>query len=436
MNLRRLSIIIFLGTLGVWHAGSRRSAEASWQVNRVNQGDGHGDWVQFPAYKQEIRAPGASYTMPFGLVQMDNGQVAMLGMRGDLVSGTNYDEKPFITFSSDAGNTWSTFQLLPAGGRPAVVTYLGGGDLFYENGDRWFSGDYGRTWSKQDLRPFNNGQYPMLEGNNGVDRDASGKAVRVMEVGASYPNWPVSASSPRFRYSLDGGLHWQGEVNPPTWTYNVTYNGTTYQRSINEGSVVRASNGWLVAALRTDINPRYYADLANPKAANDGLEGTAVSISKDNGQTWSPLDFLFPAGRMHPNLQLLLDGDLLMTMIVRNDIGSGGGLDSYMRGEDALLSHDNGLTWNLDRRIAVDEFYYSESNPAAPYYGDCGHIATTVLTDGSVLTAYGKYYDNVNGAAVLTKFNPSFLQVPEPSQLLLLASALIGLAARTWRKKS
>ena len=51
-------------------------------------------------------------------------------------------------------------------------------------------------------------------------------------------------------------------------------------------------------------------------------------------------------------------------------------------------------------------------------------------TDGSVLTAYGKYVD---GAAVLTKWNP--IDCPEPSTWALLVTGLFGLLVHAWRKR-
>ena len=46
---------------------------------------------------------------------------------------------------------------------------------------------------------------------------------------------------------------------------------------------------------------------------DDSLEGTAVSISRDDGKTWSEMQFLFEAGRHHANLQRLPNGDLVCT---------------------------------------------------------------------------------------------------------------------------
>ncbi len=52
-----------------------------------------------------------------------------------------------------------------------------------------------------------------------------------------------------------------------------------------------------------------------------------------------------------------------MTMILREDIGDGLALASEQRGEDALISHDNGLTWNLDHRITIDSINHDTPTP-------------------------------------------------------------------------
>jgi hypothetical protein len=402
-------------------------ADAAWTTSTIKEGDGNGGFVLHAAQKQAISASGGA--RPFGLVQMDNNQIAMV-----VSAGAGADEHPAITFSANGGDTWSSFQSLPtastgSASRPMMLTYLGGENLSYVSGPyRYFSGNYGQDWSAPvPVPPTADGYAVNMEGNAGVDRDGGGNATRVMEIGYGWEtSWPSGAFKGRFRYSLNGGHAWQGEVQPENWKYVSTYNGQGYLRGVSEGSVVRAANNWLVAALRTDMPARFYMS-GGPY--DDSLEGTAVSISKDNGATWSNLDLLFESGRHHANLQLLPDGDLLMTMIVRDDIRSGGGLDSSMRGCDALLSHDNGLTWNLDHRITLDTFSYLDPN----YWvnGECGHLGTTVLSDGSVLTAYGNY---LNGAAVLTKWDPT--DCPEPGTFLLAAIAvgLLGLTALVRRR--
>jgi hypothetical protein len=164
---------------------------------------------------------------------------------------------------------------------------------------------------------------------------------------------------------------------------------------VSEGAIVRAANGWLVAALRIDMPPHFFDG-----PHDDSLEGTAISISKDEGQTWSPLNILFTAGRHHANLSRLPNGDLVCVMIVRDDIQEGK-LASHLRGCDAVLSYDNGLTWDLAHKFTLDEWEYLDPN----YWvnGQCGHVGSVVLKDGSILTAYGHY---LKGAAVLVKWKP------------------------------
>ncbi len=205
--------------------------------------------------------------------------------------------------------------------------------------------------------------------------------------------WPLGGDAgfqTSFRYSEDGGHTWKGEVKPSDWSFEDTYEGKTYKLGTGEGALVRAANGWLVAALRTDPPARYVAT----KISNDNLCGTAVSISKDNGLTWSPLNRLYDAGRHHADLRRLPNGDLVMTLIVRDDMKFGEGVVSDRRGEDALISHDNGLTWNLDQAITIDAFDIPSRSIAPDTLATCGHIATTVFPDGRVLTAYGNYHDS------------------------------------------
>jgi hypothetical protein len=259
---------VFAGVFGwllAFGALAPNLARGEWQEHCIRQGDGHGGWVTRPALRQVLKHPDANHTMPFGLAQMGNGEIA--------------------------------------------------------------------------------------------------KA-------------------------------WIDEVAPPQWKFTVEHNGKKWLRGVSEGAIVRAANGDLVAALRTDMPPKYFDG-----PHDDSLEGTAISISRDDGKTWSDMRFLFDAGRHHANLQRLPNGDLVCTLVVRDDI-QGGKLVGHRRGCDALVSKDYGRTWNLDRRFELDRFEFLRADG---YWVDgmCGHVASVVLQDGHVLSAYGQYR---LGASVLIKW--------------------------------
>jgi hypothetical protein len=399
-------IVVWFLAVGAFGPGSAWSA---WQEHRIRQGDGRGGWITRPALRQVLKHPDASFTMPFGLVGMDNGELAILCSREKAPPKGVRTFEPIIAFSKDDGATWSEFRVVPGSkGRPQYLESLGAGRLsfvteVFDQGakpQRVFSNDYGRTWNERvDHPPTKDGSAFSLEGNAWIDRDERGRAKAILELGYHWAPgavWPKDACTVVFRRSIDGGKTWIDEVAPPQWQFTAEYQGKKWLRGVSEGALVRAANGDLVAALRSDMPPRYF-DAPN----DDSLEGTTISISRDDGKTWSEMQFLFDAGRHHANLQRLPNGDLVCTLVVRDDIQHGK-LASHRRGCDAVVSHDHGRTWNLDRRYELDSFEFLRGDG---YWVDgmCGHIASVALPDGQVLSAYGQYR---LGASVLVKWKP------------------------------
>jgi hypothetical protein len=273
------------------------------------------------------------------------------------------------------------------------LTSLGNGEVIFsaEAGTgggkpvRFFSKDYGRTWTERQPLPVSTlGRRINTEGNYLVDRDTSGRALRVAAFGWMGPqdyHHPVDAAIGGFHWSSDGGRTWGTETCPPEWTRQERFAGRTYRRGVSEGSLLRAANGWIVAALRTDMEARHM------RLQNDNLEGTGFSISRDDGKTWSPVKILFPAGKMHAHLLALPDGTLVMSYIVRQDIVDGK-LASYTRGCGAILSRDHGLTWDTEHEIMLDRFDLADGSP---HTLPCGHLCSTLLDDASIITCYGHY---------------------------------------------
>ncbi len=379
-----ISLITAIAFTGAAAQPESMGEKLGWKEHFIRQGDGNGGWVVKPARYQILHHPQGGWCPPFGLAQMDNGEVVLVGSwePGEGKQGATY-----IAFSKDRGDTWTKLANIPGlRGRPTMLAYLGGGNLTFQLGERWFSHDYGRTWTEHvPVQPAANGLPFWTEGNPWVDRDADGNAIRMCEIGFNYHkgDWPNKPLRARFRWSTDGGRTWTDEVAPDQWLWEDIFNGKTYIRGGGEGAVVRAKNGWLVATIRTDIPARYL-----PYTSNDSLCGTAVTISKDDGRTWSPLKRLFEAGRHHANLLLMPNGDIVMTMTVRVDVRDGK-LASYRRGCDALISHDNGLTWDLSRRYVLDEYEFYDGKEW--FTGKCGHLYSILLDDGSILTAHSNY---------------------------------------------
>lgn len=359
-----------------------------WKEHAVRKGDGKGGWDYRPARFRFLHAPYGKTLMPFGLALMDNGEVILVGSWND---GHN---RIVLAFSKDNGDTWTDWHTIRIGhGRPMMLLALGKRKVTMAGGRRYYSSDYGRTWPWDERiltpPPLSDGSRLGQEGNALADRDADGNVIRIAETGHSSASigkdYPVSATLGCIRWSNDHGRTWTDESAPKEWQWEDTYQGKTYKRGVSEGSLVRAKNGWIVAALRTDMPAKFF------KTHNDNFEGIGVSISKDDGKSWSPIEVLFKAGRMHPHLLLMPNGDIVMGYIVRQDIGDDLHYASYRRGCEAIVSRDNGLTWDIAGKYVLDDAQWSDGGGAGIEGLACGHTCSVLLENGDILTAYGHY---------------------------------------------
>lgn len=354
----------------------------------IRHGDGRGGWTVEPSLYRIVRLGEDTHLFPYGIHLMDNDELLLLSglRRGDGFSCV-------AALSSDLGDTWSDQVDTGVYGRPVATAHLGNGTIVFANetlsredlAPQWtMSDDYGRTWKRIGPMPRSpDGHIVFGEGNVHVDDTAPAGASRMIQTVAFHTDFPVGRHTAFVRSSTDCAHTWTDEISPSEWVWEVDYLGKRFERSVCEGTLVRAKNGWLVAALRTDMPPRYF-DAPN----DDSLMGLATSVSRDDGTSWSPLTVLYDAGRHHPSLLLLPNGDIVMTYIVRADVRDGR-LASLRRGCEAVISHDNGLSWNTGRTRVLDEYEYFDGSKW--YNGQSGHLSSTLLPDGSILTAYGNY---------------------------------------------
>lgn len=131
----------------------------------------------------------------------------------------------------------------------------------------------------------------------------------------------------------------------------------------NETGIQVLPDGGLLAALRSEKGGHI-----------------AVARSTDQGRTWSTPERI-TEDREHPgDLIVLKDGRVLLTYGERN----------APRGVHAVLSRDNGRTWDMTKKVVL-------ANDAPNT--DCGYPSSVQLADGRILTIYYQVDDLQNAPA-------------------------------------
>jgi hypothetical protein len=272
----------------------------------------------------------------------------------------------------------------PTGGGIGLA-YLGRGKLLALSGDfgaRWISSDYGQTWTQNDAKVKLQKTYlwdPPL-----VMRGADGRVERLIqgcykETGVPWPPGPseIPYSQGHVLISRDEGQTWPEQILVPQW------------RAANEVAITRAKNGDWVAACRTD-NPKEFA-----YCQSDQYSGLGISVSKDEGKTWSKLNVLHRWGRHHPAMSVLPDGRIVLTYVVR--AGYPFTAEGYPEfGVEAVVSSDNGQTWDMDHRYILAKWTGNIRGDDGWYCG-VQSSSTVLLPDGTLLTAFGAGFRNMPG---------------------------------------
>jgi hypothetical protein len=341
-----------------------------WKSHQVRQLQGTAPETLIPAKLQIVTEDwNRVVAVPYLVFMPERQRLLML-------VACDYPHRAMVTHSDDRGTTWTTPRYLhvDAAGQPDLgmcvgLTYLGGGTLSANEGPkRWWSRDYGETWTAADNPPASNGRTwtewdPLL-----VSRNRDNPEVAQLMSFCSDNLQPDGHFQGYIRFSSDRGATWVDELKVPQ------------MQRVNEVAFVRAANGDIVAACRTD-NPDEYRDQI------DHYGGLGVSISKDNGRTWSALNMLYPWGRHHPSMVRLPTGDVVMTYVVRK--GYPDSEDGFPRfGIEAVVSRDHGQSWDLDRRYVLDAWVGNRKGPNA-WWASCQATSTVLLPDGFLLTAFG-----------------------------------------------
>lgn len=357
-------------------------ARADWGAqgargHYVREMNGRGAPIEVPAQFQIVTEKwNRVVAVPYIVYMPEKDEILML-------ASCDYPHQAVMLSSRDHGATWSDprFVHTDAGGQPDTgmgtsLTYLGNGRVLLVANQHWVSADYGATWNVlSPVAPAANGQSWYMWDPLFVDKDGSGVVQKLIETGYTMDSaWYEGRKGPGYstahlRSSSDGGLTWSEPISPPQW------------KGVSEVTLVRAKNGDLVAACRTDIPTRLINDLI------DHNEGLATCVSSDDGKTWSELNRLYEWGRHHPHMLLMPSGDIVMTYVVRR--GYTPVPEGYPRfGVEAVVSRDNGKTWDLDHRYIL-HFWVGNRLGENAWWPSSQATSSVLLPDGQILTVFG-----------------------------------------------
>lgn len=351
----------------------------------VLQLDGEKKPISRPAEMQWISQPwnGENAQMPYLVHLPEKDRLLMLVQCGQPIHSA-------LITSDDRGKTWSPRQWLSvdAAGQPSGVglglTRLGRQELLAFPEDLksfWRSTDHGQTWKSSAGMRSGSEHYawdPLL-----VVRDAKGQIARVAQgcwapTGVAWGSADAPYSQAHFRTSSDEGRTWSDAAKVPHWL------------GVNEVHMIAAANGYWVAACRTDYPARF------ARFQFDHYGGLGVSISKDQGKTWSELKQLYEWGRHHPSLVLLPNQNLLMTYVVRLGYPNNAeGLPQF--GVEAMISRDHGQTWDFGHRYILAAWTGNLKDERS-WFCSVQSTSTVLLPDGTLLTAFGTGFRNTADA--------------------------------------
>ncbi|MFH1007773.1 MAG: exo-alpha-sialidase [Candidatus Latescibacterota bacterium] len=343
-----------------------------------DRGNYPNDWVTSPlqatvirqntltgaGYKEAIGYTFLLYSMKFpSVVRMDDGRLLM-----NASYEAQSDERPWVLlFSDDEGRSWS--QPVPSQLGRCTLTNLGGNRLMSLGTMPTsaalfalrFSADGGKSWSDPEAAP------PISDGRHwGTDVPYSHlvEGQKVTFVGAvdehpGYEHWEESNSI--FTRGIIRTYHLDTHEWDDPYLFPMDW-------GLSEASVTRAKNGDLVAVFRTQL-------MDGIRITTDHWMGLATTRSTDDGKTWEKPVQAFLYGHHHMNLRALPDGRLLMTYASR--IGELEGMPYH--GIEAVVSHDDGKTWDWNRRYILfrelsDQIMHSPGS--------------VMLSDGSIFTTF------------------------------------------------
>lgn len=278
--------------------------------------------------------------------------------------------------SEDGGETWSPLQT--SGAHLGFIYGLQccGNGVMVMNDGCLRSTDDGRSWC--DLpRPADPrfprtvvGWDPPL-----VVKGSDGKHL----IGTGYYCADHNSMNPKvcalMRESMDAGATWQPWRGIPEFPQSC------------ETALAYNAKGEIVAAIR---------QMVCAGCPDDQYAQLCTSVSTDGAKTWAYPKVVAGSGRHHPCFALLPDGRLVLSYVVRMGYPNEDGKFAY--GVEAVISYDDGRTWDTDHRYILAKwtndcvFTDAAGNRVSmPHYMAAPQNTSTIYLpkEDCLLTAYG-----------------------------------------------
>jgi len=312
-----------------------------------------------------------------------------------LPKGTPYFERAIFWRSNNGGRTWGKREEhLKVHGREFSLNRLSDGTLLmpcsflkedaanhsdYQYSKLLRSTDDGKTWSETRIGP--DGFPPKADTATDwtvfeiPDPKAPGKTIAMFGVSMQYGGKRAPSTVALWR-SRDSGRSWDKTLKPDTAGW-IDVDGF-----FSQSTTYRTKSGKLLHVVRVDATGPHWKvpDLKSAGKENgDQADRMMLWTSTDNGTHWrrhGKYGTFGAGGEMYPRFLRLKDGRLLLTFTVRSS-----STDGHALGLRAIISDDDGDTWNFNRdRLVIHDQNVGVSG---------GGFGNTVQSnDGSLISCY------------------------------------------------
>lgn len=308
--------------------------------------------------------------------------------------GGRFSERAVFWRSRDGGRTWEPREErkdLPGrefspnrlpDGVLLMPCFLSSDDVSNQDGYGYSllyrSADGGRTWSRERIGPegFPPGGETVSDGSAIEVPDSQKPGRRMTILGVSMRN--AGRRAPDYVYlwrSRDNGKRWDKTVIPDTG------NWSDVDGFFSQSVTYCTPSGKLLHATHVDGKGPHWRLPGTELQQPTGDQGDRMMLweSTNSGFTWRRhrgSGVFGTYGETHPRFLKLRDGRLMLTFTA-----SGHPVDGYPPGLRAVLSHDDGESWDFTH----DRLIISYVNEGA---GGSGFGNTVQLADDTLITVY------------------------------------------------